>query len=142
MKIFTVFMLLLVILGFGGFSFFNLIKNENAIFNQNTVSNFDCNDTKISAQKILILSETTHGSENINELKNCLFKRLIISKKYDTLVFEYDYSVMSIVDSYINNRINLNESELRGFFYNSFYNSVSFFNLIEFLRIYNHSRFP
>lgn len=88
-------------------------------------------------QSIVFLSETTHGSENIRELNSCLIKYLVKKRNFRTIVLEYDFSDIELLNYYISGNKKITKTQAIGIFKTSFYNSVAMIDLVEWLKLEN-----
>lgn len=108
------------------------------VFHQKSTKQSDCSEKIIyPKQAIVFLSETTHGSETINELKFCLIKQLIKNHGFKKLVFEYDFSDIRLLNRYLNNDSRVNKNAALNVFKNSFFNSQALIALFEWIRSEN-----
>ncbi len=100
-----------------------------------------CQDLSISPRNnIVMLDETTHGSENIRSLNTCIVKYLVTNKNFNTIVLEWDFTDIYYLNRYTKNDPYISKSLIHGIFKKSLYDSESFFNLIEWVKKFNQKK--
>lgn len=120
-------------------SVYILTKNSSnyVVFTGKVIHNFDCTKEKIISKKIVILSETSHGSENIRSLETCIIKKLVLEENFDSIILEYDYLETSWISDYVNGDKLIKREDVKDMLKNTLYFSASFFDLIDWVKIFN-----
>jgi erythromycin esterase-like protein len=102
------------------------------------VTETTCDNVKLEPKHdLVLLGETTHGSEELRALNACLIKRLILEHGFTNVLLEYDFTDISQLDLYIHNDARVSKTVAFEGLQNSFFNSQAFFDLFEWLRAQN-----
>ena len=117
----------------------NFSKNYNFILTDGkTIDKLRCNTLKLNPKNNLIfLGETTHGSEDVKSLENCIMKYFIHTKKRASIVLEWSYTSASYLNLYVHNSLIISKSQIESLINSTYFKSKAFYEFIDWAKDQN-----
>jgi erythromycin esterase-like protein len=106
--------------------------------NGQPVTERTCDEIKLQPKTdLVILGETTHGSENIRALNACLVKHLIVQQGFTQVLLEWDFADVVQLNYYIQGDWRFTKDAVLKPFKRTLYDSKAFVELFDWLRDQN-----